>query len=155
MRELITLDKGGGDCDIGSPVEDAPNSITANTTTTLVASYPGSGKRFTWTVIKALTNYEVADDWNFSEKLHKNPLVVKTSWPHKEGTWSWDKQMDQMLLLMRDPRRAIPSYHTMRWELDYAKNWLESFVRIPDTYRERPTVEKWESWRDSRFNRGT
>eukprot|EP00551_Chaetoceros_affinis_P007178 CAMPEP_0203669204 /NCGR_PEP_ID=MMETSP0090-20130426/5640_1 /ASSEMBLY_ACC=CAM_ASM_001088 /TAXON_ID=426623 /ORGANISM="Chaetoceros affinis, Strain CCMP159" /LENGTH=128 /DNA_ID=CAMNT_0050533825 /DNA_START=58 /DNA_END=441 /DNA_ORIENTATION=+ len=68
IRELETLDKGGGDCDIGSPFEDAPNSPTPNTTTTLVTSYPGSGKRFTWAVIKALTNYEVADDWNFSDK---------------------------------------------------------------------------------------
>lgn len=85
LRELITLNKGGGDCDIGNPVEDAPNEPTANTTKTLVTSYPGSGKRFTWVVIKALTNYEVADDWDFSGKLYKNPLVIKTSFPHKEG----------------------------------------------------------------------
>ncbi len=85
LRELITIDKGGGACDIGSPVEDAPNFPAADTTRTLVTSYPGSGKRFTWTVVKALTNYEVADDWDFSGKLNKNPLVVKTSFPHREG----------------------------------------------------------------------
>ena len=38
-------------------------------------------------VIKALTNKEVSDDWNYSEKLNANPLTVKTSWPHKEGKW--------------------------------------------------------------------
>lgn len=151
LRELITIDEGGGACDIGSPVEDAPNIPTVNSTRTLLASYPGSGKRFTWTVIKALTNYEVADDWNFSGKLRQNPLTIKTSWPHREGTWSWGKQMDQVLLLARNPRKAIPSYHTMRWELDYAKDWPSSYLRIPDTYMERPTVEKWEAWRDRRF----
>jgi len=153
LRGMITIDEGGGACDIGSPVEDAPNVPTINSTRTLLTSYPGSGKRFTWTVVKALTNYEVADDWNFSEKLKKNPLTIKTSWPHKEGTWSWGKQMDQVLLLIRNPRRAIPSYHTMRWELDYARSWKESFLRIPDTYMERPTVEQWEIWRNSKFNR--
>ena len=147
-RYLITKDLGGGDCDIGSPVDDAPNKPGKNTTRTLLASYPGSGKRFTWAVIKALTNYEVADDWNFSGKLYSKPLTIKTSWPHHEGKWSWGNQMDQTLLLIRNPRRAIPSYHTMRWELDYATTWMQSYARIPDTYRERPTVKQWEKWRD-------
>ena len=88
MRDLITEDLGGGDCDIGNPTQDG-NPSPDNATRTLLTSYPGSGKRFTWTVMKALTNGEVADDWNFSEKLSKKPLVVKTSWPHKEGRWAW------------------------------------------------------------------
>ena len=88
MRDLITEDLGGGDCDIGNPTQDA-YPAPDNATRTLLTSYPGSGKRFTWTVMKALTNGEVADDWNFSEKLHKKPLTVKTSWPHKEGRWAW------------------------------------------------------------------
>jgi len=153
QRELITIDHGGGNCTIGSPFEDAPYYASENSTKTLVASYPGSGKRFTWSIMKALTNYEVADDWNFSDKLHKNPLVVKTSWPHPQSPWSWGNQMDQVLILMRNPRRSIPSFHTMRWELDYAKDWLSSWYRQPDTYRERPTVEMWEKWRDAKFNK--
>ena len=148
MRELITLDKGGGACDIQSPYDDAPNTPGVNTTRTLLTSYPGSGKRFSWTLIKALTNYEVADDWNFSGKLRKNPLTVKTSWPHREGTWSWHRDMDQVLLLLRNPRKAIPSYHTMRWELDYQNTWQACFHRIKDTYMERPSVRNWEKWRD-------
>lgn len=88
MRDLITENLGDGECDIGNPTEDS-DPAPDDATRTLLTSYPGSGKRFTWTVIKALTNSEVADDWNFSEKLHKKPLTIKTSWPHKEGTWSW------------------------------------------------------------------
>ena len=42
-RELLTLDIGGGECDIQSPTEDA-NPRKENATTTLLASYPGSGK---------------------------------------------------------------------------------------------------------------
>ncbi len=153
FRELITIDKGNGTCDIGSPVQDAPLHPVSGEIKTLLASYPGSGKRFTWTVIKALTNYEVADDWNFSGKLHQNPLAIKTSWPHGEGIWSWGTQMDQVLLLIRNPRRAIPSYHTMRWELGYATDWPSSYLHIPNTYMKRPTVEQWELWRDIHANR--
>ncbi len=148
-RGLITKDLGSGLCDIGHPTMDA-NPAPPDATRTLLASYPGSGKRFTWTVIKALTNTEVADDWNFSDKLNQNPLTIKTSWPHKEGKWSWGSQMDQVILLIRNPRWAIPSYHNMRWELDYARDWPSSYARILDTYTERPDVTQWENWRDGR-----
>ena len=152
LRNLWTEDLGDGDCDIGNPNEDIAKPANDDANKTLLASYPGSGKRFTWTVIKALTNTEIADDWNFSSKLNSKPLSIKTSWPHKEGVWTWNKQMDQVIMLMRNPRWAIPSYHTMRWELDYSKDWASSYVRIPDTYTERPAVEQWEKWRDGHFN---
>lgn len=87
-RDLITEDLGGGDCDIGNPTADG-NPAPEGSVKTLLASYPGSGKRFSWTIIKALTNGEVADDWNFSDRMDSQPISVKTSWPHKEGTWSW------------------------------------------------------------------
>jgi hypothetical protein len=61
--------------------------------------------------------------------------------------------MDQVLLLIRNPRRAIPSYHTMRWELGYATDWQSSYVHIPDTYMKRPTVDQWILWRNIHFNR--
>lgn len=55
MRDLITEDLGGGECDIGNPTEDA-DPAPENATRTLLTSYPGSGKRFTWTIMKALTS---------------------------------------------------------------------------------------------------
>jgi len=42
-RELLTKLNGDGTCDIGSPTHDA-NPAAADTTKTLLASYPGSGK---------------------------------------------------------------------------------------------------------------
>lgn len=44
----------------------------------------------------------------------KSWAEINSSWPHEEGKWSWGKQMDQVLLLIRNPRRAIPSYQTLR-----------------------------------------
>jgi hypothetical protein len=153
IRDLVTIDKGSGDCEIGSPLEDAPYETSADTKRTIIASYPGSGKRFTWTIIKALTNYEAADDWDFSEKLFENPLTVKTSHPHDESHWSFQIPMNQVLLLVRNPRRAIPSYHTMRWELEYSTTYPKSKSRIPFTYRDRPEVDRWELWRDAKFDK--
>jgi len=127
--------------------------VSPDATKTLIASYPGSGKRFTWNVISALSNHKIADDWDFSGALEKNTMSIKTSWPHKEGVWSWGKLMDQVLLLVRNPRWAIPSYHSMRSELDYSKNWAESFSRIPYVYTVRPSLLSWESWRDSQFEK--
>ena len=87
------------------------------------------------------------------QKLHAKPLTIKTSWPHHKGKWSWGRQMNQVMLLIRNPRKAIPSYHTMRFELDYANDWISSWYHIPDTYTERPAIRQWEAWRDARFNR--
>lgn len=121
-----------------------------NQTTTLIASYPGSGKRFTWTVIEALTNYRAGDDWNFSG-IYDHSLHLKTSYPHKDGTWSWGDRMDQAIVLLRNPRWALPSYHNMRFELDYSTNWGESYLRIPFIYTTRSAVALWETWRDENF----
>ncbi len=107
-RELRTLDLGDGQCEVDLLEDGMPTP--PNAVRTLLTSYPGSGKRFTWMVIKALTNQEIAGDWDFTGNLDKNPLTVKTSWPHHEGNWNWGTQMDQVLLLVRSPRWAIPSY---------------------------------------------
>ena len=74
------------------------------------------------------------------------------SWPHKMEIWSWGDQMDQVILLLRKPRQAIPSYHTMRYELNYCSTWLAREKMVPETYRKRPTVEKLVQWRDKLFN---
>ena len=145
----LAKDLGGGECDIEplADFEEAP----ADATKTLLTSYPGSGKRFTWQVIRGLTNYEVADDWDFSGYLKYNPLAVKTSWPHKQGVWSWEDEMDQVILLIRNPRWALPSYHTMRYELDYSDSWLTTFHRLDFAYTSRPNINVWKDWRDEHF----
>ncbi len=60
--------------------------------------------------------------------------------------------MDQVILLLRNPRWAIPSYHNMRFELNYAADWTSSYIRIPFTYTTRPAIAQWELWRDSHFD---
>jgi len=137
---------GGTECTI-EPLAEV-ESASPESTKTLLASYPGSGKRFSWQVIDGLTNHVTADDWNFSGRLDKAPLTIKTSWPHSQGIWSWDKQMDQVILLIRSPRWALPSFHALRYELDYATTFERSLLRLGFVYTDRPGLEVWKGWRD-------
>lgn len=75
-RSLTRALENGG-CSI-EPVSEF-KTPDANATRTLLTSYPGSGKRFAWLIMSALTNYDVADDWDFSGNLNENVLTLKTS----------------------------------------------------------------------------
>ena len=144
-RRLAT-DLGGGQCKLTPPSKVVSDE---NSTKTLLASFPGSGKRFAYEVIEGLTDHAAGDDWNFSG--HDDALHVKSSYPHHEGTWTWGDKMDQMIMLLRNPRWALPSYHTMRFELDFSESWAQSYARIPYVYTVRPAVAQWETWREENF----
>jgi len=144
----LSINLGNGECEWTAPVTDA---IKPENTTTLLVSYPGSGKRLCWRVLEALTGYVSGDDWDLSEEGF-DTLFIKTSYPHPEGLWGWGDSMDQVILLIRNPRWALPSYHTMRYEIDFSNGWDESYSRIDYTYTMRPPVEMWIPWRNARFN---
>ncbi len=59
--------------------------------------------------------------------------------------------MDQMILIVRNPRYAIPSYHNMRHELAYSTKWEESARRIEMVYTRRPHVYLWNKWRNAKW----
>jgi len=138
-----------GTCVLDSEADGQP--APAGATRTLLASYPGSGERFTWRVIKALTNKEIADDWNYSQNLEENILTVKSSFPHKAGKWSWGSKMDQVMYLIHNPRYAIPSYHNLLFELDFAGDEASSLARVFNLYTERPPLQDWYTWRDDNY----
>lgn len=146
LRDL-SINLGNGNCEWTAPVQA---DITKHNTTTLLASFPGSGKRLCWRVFEALTGYVTGDDWNLSLEGYKT-LFIKTSYPHHEGIWGWGDSMDQVILLIRSPRWAIPSYHTIRYEIDYSTTWDHSYSQISDTYTMRPPNVLWAAWRDERF----
>jgi len=149
LRHLSIDLGGGGNCEV---TEAEPlNTTNPVPTTTLLASYPGSGKRLTWRLLEALTGIITGDDWDFSHNGYDHVQSLKTSWPHPEGIFQWGSHMDQVILLVRNPRFAIPSYQTMRFELNYSTNWTQSDLRKDYIYTERPPVEAWNLWRDARF----
>lgn len=146
-RKLATW-LGGDECVLTHAANVNPGSSTKKT---LLASYPGSGKRFTFNVIEALTDHVPGDDFDFSGN-GKEVLHLKTGYPHNDGVWSWGDSMNQVLLLVRNPRWAIPAYHNMRFELDFSTNFEESYTRLPFVMSERPDVETWMSWRENHFD---
>jgi len=121
---------------------------------TLLVAFPGSGKRLAWRIMESLTGYVTGDDWNLSDEGY-HVASIKTSYPHYEGVWTWgDKFYDaNIIFLLRNPRWAIPSYQTMRHELQYSTSWEQSYSRRPNTYTKRPDIPEWIRWRDRQFRR--
>ena len=73
-----------------------------------------------------------------------------------EGVWTWGDRFksSSIIMLIRNPRWAIPSYQTMRHELDYSGSWAQSYLRRPNTYTERPDIIEWEQWRGNTWPHG-
>lgn len=150
LSRFLTVNLGGGRC-IWEPAKAMDNTVNPLNTTTLLASYPGSGKRLTWRILEALTGKVSGDDWNLSENGYFNVLSMKTSYPHPEGSWEWEGNMDQFIMLVRNPRFAIPAYHTIRHELDFSATKTESQARKNFVYTERAPLSEWLQWRDEHF----
>jgi len=148
FQRYLSINLGNGQCEWSVPVPYTKDVETA----TLLVAFPGSGKRLGWRILEGLTGYVTGDDWNHSEE-GLNTLTMKSSYPHPEGSWPWMNQtIDQVILMVRNPRSALPSYHTMKYELDFSDGWVKSHMRKNFTYTERPPVAEWEQWRDEHFS---
>ena len=56
--------------------------------------------------------------------------------------------MHQSVLVVREPREAMISYHNLLYEIGYAKDWVTAYSHQSDVYTHRPPVYAWEAWRD-------
>ena len=61
--------------------------------------------------------------------------------------------MDEVVFLIRNPRYAIPSYFSMKAELQFSSSWEQSFLRRPFTYTFRPSLDQWWRWRNGNWYR--
>lgn len=76
---------------------------------------------------------------------------MKSNYPQHEGIWSFGDKMDQVILLVRNPRWALPSYQHLLHEIEYSVNWESSYSRRNFVYTMRPPIEDWNIWREIRF----
>mmetsp|Transcript_27764 Transcript_27764/g.42286 ORF Transcript_27764/g.42286 Transcript_27764/m.42286 type:complete len:659 (-) Transcript_27764:184-2160(-) len=144
-QRRTSIDLGGGDCEwTGAEKID----ISKKPHGTLFASYPGAGMRLTWQMTEGASGISVGDDFFYSGKLGG---LVKTQYPHPEGIWSYGKNMDQVILLIRNPRWNIPSYHTLLYELEYAHDYVVAYDNVFTAFSRRAPMENWIKWRDYRF----
>jgi len=77
--------------------------------------------------------------------------LIKTQYPHFEGKGNWGSVMDQVVLIVRNPRWAIPSYHSFLWEMNYAQDWEDSYAYLFRVFQSQPPAAAWVQWRDHRF----
>ena len=61
--------------------------------------------------------------------------------------------MNQTVLVMRNPREAMISYHNLIYEIGYAKDWQTAYSFQSRVYTVRPPVYTWEAWRDRYFEK--
>ena len=65
--------------------------------------------------------------WHDITALHQD-------YPHHEGIWGWQDHADQVVLILRNPRRSIDEYHDILADIHYAKTWEEATDKIPDLF---------------------
>eukprot|EP00546_Thalassionema_frauenfeldii_P014291 CAMPEP_0178914684 /NCGR_PEP_ID=MMETSP0786-20121207/11572_1 /TAXON_ID=186022 /ORGANISM="Thalassionema frauenfeldii, Strain CCMP 1798" /LENGTH=504 /DNA_ID=CAMNT_0020587639 /DNA_START=87 /DNA_END=1597 /DNA_ORIENTATION=+ len=142
----LSIDYGGGNCEwTGAGKVD----LNSDPYGTLIASYPAGGMRLTWQMTEGAAGYMVGDDFFFNGRIGG---LVKTEYPHPEGIWSYGKEMDQTILLIRNPRWNIPSYHTLLYELEYAHDYVVAYENVFNAFTTRGPMENWLKWRDYRFH---
>eukprot|EP00548_Thalassiothrix_antarctica_P001167 CAMPEP_0194138644 /NCGR_PEP_ID=MMETSP0152-20130528/8393_1 /TAXON_ID=1049557 /ORGANISM="Thalassiothrix antarctica, Strain L6-D1" /LENGTH=414 /DNA_ID=CAMNT_0038836151 /DNA_START=170 /DNA_END=1414 /DNA_ORIENTATION=- len=144
-KRTLSISLGDGDCK-WTEADVLPND--AEVDGTLFASYPAAGMRMAWQQTEGLTGIQMRDDF-FHLELPKIGLV-KTQYPHYEGIWSYASNLNRVILLIRNPRWALPSYHTLINELEYAHTWEMAYNELPDVFTRRAPMDLWIKWRDYR-----
>ena len=149
-RRRLSVDLGNGDCE-WEEATPFNSSEAKNIDGVLLASYPAGGMRLAWQHVQGLTGHEVQDDFEQCDGKHEAYGVVKTQYPHLEGVWSWGSNIREVIYVMRNPRWAIPSYHTLLHEIDYAHDCEAAHELIDNVFTLRPPEWKWQRWRDLRI----
>jgi hypothetical protein len=120
---------------------------------TLLVAYPGSGKRTAFQQLQGVTEFRPGDDFNLTpDSVSKRFAFMKTNYPQHDGVWSFGGQMDQVVLLIRNPRWAFPSYQSLLFEINYSNNWETSYALRENVYTKKSPIKEWNRWRDNRFD---
>lgn len=143
----LSLNLGGGKCQWTAP-DYTPNA-TKQIFKTLVAGFPGGSKRSVITQIEALTGVSAVDEWP-RQAYKENQPFMKTNYPHHEGYWTWGDSMQQVILVLRNPRYALIEYHDVLYDIDYATNARDAYARSENLYLNRAPIGDFLEWRDER-----
>lgn len=132
------------DQDPNCEVPNAAEVAVANPAWT--ASYPGSGAKLTWKLIRAITGIFTSDDHDHNGRVAKGMVVaVKTHFPSHTPPEVFNKEnlsgIRRAILLTRNPINSIPSYHNFVYEV---QNGLVN-------HSTRAPIEAWIKWRNALF----
>mmetsp|Transcript_5258 Transcript_5258/g.11937 ORF Transcript_5258/g.11937 Transcript_5258/m.11937 type:complete len:375 (-) Transcript_5258:224-1348(-) len=130
----LSISQPNGDCQITyaqlSEIDISP---------TWQASFPGSGARMTWILVRALTGILTNDDNDNHDRGYSKVVAVKTHYPIMKGRiGGLDKMFGRAMVILRNPITAIPSYFNQKYE---RQNHLP-------THSTRGPNEDWIKYRD-------
>ena len=125
--------------DFGSCNIPSPRLPDHDLTPFFAASYPGSGASMVRHLIESLTGLATGDEWF---RITRRAVALKTHAPHGHGTtFEWSREIDYALLLIRNPRDALPSFCNHLYEKK--QNLTHHTTRAP--------VDEWIEWRNENF----
>lgn len=113
------------------------------TTPTWTASYPGSGAKLTWKLVRGITGLWTSDDHDHNGRVESGVVAaVKTHFPSHTPAEVFFKpnlrHIQRAVLILRNPLTSIPSYHNFVYE--QMNNLVNHSTRAP--------VDVWLKWRD-------
>ena len=113
----------------------------------LIASYPGSGAKLTWKLIRAISGIMTSDDHDHNGLAKTNEAIgIKTHYPvphvSNQQVFSPYAHINRSVLLLRYPIDALSSYHNFLYER--SNNLQNHSVRAPS--------EQWIEWRNKYFD---
>jgi len=108
---------------------------------TYAASYPGSGSQMTHYLYEALTGIEAGSAWQHRGDSFDR-IALKTHYPVRNHPVEGGRLMHRVILQLRNPIHAIPSYHNFLYEEEH---------KLPN-HTVRAPKEAWIKWRDLSFD---
>ena len=112
----------------------------------IVTSYPGSGAKLTWKLVRAITGIMTGDEHDHNGLVAKKQVAtIKTHYPSQIVDPLFDKyrEIQRSILLLRSPVDAIPSYCNFIYE---QKKGLPG-------HSTRTPLHEWQKWRDTHFEK--
>mmetsp|Transcript_32752 Transcript_32752/g.43667 ORF Transcript_32752/g.43667 Transcript_32752/m.43667 type:complete len:407 (-) Transcript_32752:106-1326(-) len=144
----MSVNLGGGNCMWTPPAYEGIEATPFYKT--IIAGYPSGDKRLTFVQMEALTELPAKDEWDFQYLGITNHPFIKANYPHHEGIWGWGDVGDQVVMVVRNIKRAMVEYHDILWDIGYAKTWEQATELIPNLYAERPPLTDFTAWREER-----
>jgi len=130
------LDSYDPSCDISTITLPAQPIIP-----TYAASYPGSGSQMTHYLYEALTGIESGSAWQQRGDTFDR-IALKTHYPVRNHPVEGGRLMHRVILQLRNPIHAIPSYHNFLYEEEH---------ELPNHTVHAP-IDAWIKWRNLNFD---
>mmetsp|Transcript_23136 Transcript_23136/g.34070 ORF Transcript_23136/g.34070 Transcript_23136/m.34070 type:complete len:426 (+) Transcript_23136:142-1419(+) len=106
------------------------------------ASYPGSGSQMTHYLYEALTGVP-AGIIKLTRGDDHQVISIKTHYPAQTTNVKGAEEMDRVILQLRNPLNALPSFASFRFEVQ--NGFTDHTVYAPDKF--------WIEWRDKNFDK--